>query len=95
MYVVVEPRAQQSTAKHSAVARPPLHKAASNQVRADQSTYQKKYIGKCMLRPVCFPGAWSTAKVVRVPVPVLWAVNDSPVRVIFEDSVLRVPGGLK
>ena len=35
MYVV-EPRAQQSAAQS------PLHKAA-NQVRADQSTYQKKY----------------------------------------------------
>ena len=35
------------------------------------------------------------SKVVRVPVPVLWTqVNDSPVRVIFEDSVLRVPGRL-
>ena len=51
---VVGPRAQQSTAQS------PLHKAAS-QVRADQSTYQKKYVRRtCMLRPVCFPGAWSS-----------------------------------
>ena len=43
-------KAQQSTAQS------PLHKAA-NQVRADQSTYQTKYVRPCMLRPVCFPGA--------------------------------------
>ena len=54
MYVV-EPRAQQSTAQHSAI---PLHKAA-NQVRADQSTYKKKSmcVRTCMLHPVCFPGS--------------------------------------
>ena len=50
-----------STAKQSAAqtAQSPLHKAA-NQVRADQSTYQKKYVSTCVLRPVCFPGAWSS-----------------------------------
>ena len=50
---VVEPRAQQSTAQS------PLHKAA-NQIRADQSTYQNKCVRTCILRPVCFPGAWSS-----------------------------------
>ena len=48
------PRAQQSTAQS------PLHKA-TNQVRADQSTYQQKYVRTaCMRRPGCFPGAWSS-----------------------------------
>ena len=56
-YGVVEPRAQHSTAQHS-TAESPLQKAA-NQVRADQSTSEKKYVRTCMLRPVCFPGAWS------------------------------------
>ena len=42
MYVVVEPRAQQSTAQHSSkVAQSPLHNASKDQVRADQCTYQK------------------------------------------------------
>ena len=42
-YVVVEPRPQDSTAQHStAVAQSPLHNASKDQVRADQSTYQKK-----------------------------------------------------
>ena len=50
---VVEPRAQQSTVPS------PLHKAA-HQVRADQSANQNKYVRICMLRPVCFPGAWSS-----------------------------------
>ena len=44
----VEPRAQQSTAQS------PLHKAA-NQVHDDQSTYHKKHVRTCMLRPVCYP----------------------------------------
>ena len=52
MYVV-EPRAQQSTAQL------PPDKAA-NLLRADQSTCQKKDVRTCMLRPVCFPGAWSS-----------------------------------
>ena len=47
------PRAQHSTAQS------PLHRAA-NHVRVDQSTYQKKYVRTCMLRPVCFPGARSS-----------------------------------
>ena len=51
-YVVVEPRvqhstAQHSTAQHSTAAQSPLHKAA-NQVRADQSTCQKKYVSYVM-----------------------------------------------
>ena len=47
-----------STAQPS-TAHSPLHKAA-NQVRADHSTYQNKYMRTCMLRPICFPGAWSS-----------------------------------
>ena len=53
-----------STTQHS-TAQSPLHKAA-NQVRADQSTYPKKY-GRIrtysstrIRRPGCFPGAWSS-----------------------------------
>ena len=50
---------EHSKAQHS-TAQSPLHKAA-NQVRADQSTYQKKFVVRTyMLRPVCFPGRWST-----------------------------------
>ena len=38
----------------------------------------------------------SSLKVVRVPIPVLGTrVNDSPARVLLEDSALRVPEGLK
>ena len=51
---------EHSKAQHSTIAQSPLHKAAYNQVRAGQSTYQKKYVRTCMLRPVCFPGAWSS-----------------------------------
>ena len=40
-------------------AQSPLQKAA-NQVRADQSTHQKKYVRTCILRPVCFRGTWSS-----------------------------------
>ena len=47
-----------SKAQHS-TAQSPLHKAA-NQVRVDQSTHQKKNVRTCMLRLVCFPGAWSS-----------------------------------
>ena len=49
---------EHSKAQHS-TSQSPLHKAAS-QVRADQSTYQKNYVRTYMLRPVCFPGAWSS-----------------------------------
>ena len=49
---------EQSKAQHG-TAQSPLHKAA-NHVRVDQSTYQKKYVRTCMLRPVCFPGARSS-----------------------------------
>ena len=47
-----------STAQCS-TAQSPLRKAA-NQVRADHSTYQKKYERTCMRRPGCFPEAWSS-----------------------------------
>ena len=53
-----------STTQHS-TAQSPLHKAA-NQVRADQSTYPKKYgrirtySSTCIRRPGCIPGAWSS-----------------------------------
>ena len=40
-------------------AQSPLHKAA-NQVRADQSTYQRKCVRTCMRRPGCFRGALSS-----------------------------------
>ena len=49
---------EHSKAQHS-TAQSPLYKAA-NQVRADQRTYKKKYVRTCMLRPVCFSGAWSS-----------------------------------
>ena len=48
---VVEPRAQLSTA------RCPVH-MAPNQVPTEQGMYQNYYVRTCMLRPVCFPGAW-------------------------------------
>ena len=50
---------EHSKAQHSIEAQPPPQKA-EKQVRADQSTYQKKYERTCMLRPVCFPGASSS-----------------------------------
>ena len=43
---------EHSNVQHS-TAQSPLNKAA-NQVCADQSTYQNKYVRTCMLRPVCF-----------------------------------------
>ena len=49
---------EHSKAQHG-TARSPLHNAA-NQVRADQSTYQKRYARTCTLRPVCLPGACSS-----------------------------------
>ena len=56
-YVVeyLQPYREHSTAQHS-TAQSPLHKAA-NQVRADQSTYRKKYVRTRIRRPRCFPGA--------------------------------------
>ena len=41
--------------EHS-TAQSPLHRTA-NQVRADQSTYQNKYVPTFMRRSCCFPGA--------------------------------------
>ena len=58
MYVVVEPRAQQSTAQHSSALKPA--RGTKKKVRADQSTYQKMYTRTCMLRPVCFRVVWSS-----------------------------------
>ena len=48
------PRAQHSTAQRNHPYK------AVNQVRADQSTYQKKCARACMRRPGCIPGAWSS-----------------------------------
>ena len=58
-YVVVEyQNREHSTAQHS-TAQSPLHKTA-NQVRADQSTCQKRHVRTCMLRSFCFLGACSS-----------------------------------
>ena len=46
-------------APRSTVAQSPLPKAANNQVSANPSMYQKKYVSTCMLRLICFRGAWS------------------------------------
>ena len=55
---VSEPRAQHSTAQHTAIT--PCTKQQTKRFRADQSTYPKIYVRTWMLRPGCFPGAWSS-----------------------------------
>ena len=52
------PRAQHSTAQRNH----PCTKQQTKYVRADQSTYQKKYARTCVRRPGCFPGAWSSGR---------------------------------
>ena len=48
-YVVVEYQNREHSKAQQSTARSHLHKAA-NQVRADQSTYQKKYVHGCYVR---------------------------------------------
>ena len=67
----------------------PLHKEA-NHVRADQSTYQTMYVYlvyvyTCMLRPVCFPGAWSSWQL-RVACLHLGSSTTSVIRTHFSKS---------
>ena len=50
--------AEHSTAQHSAI--PPAQSSKATTCRSDQSTYKKMYVCTCMLRPVYFPGAWSS-----------------------------------
>ena len=54
----VEPRAQQSTAQHSSSA----ITSAQSSKRSNTCRYEyvSKDVGTCMLRPVCFPGAWGS-----------------------------------
>ena len=89
-FIVVQPRAQQSTAKHSTVAPriTPCTNQQKNEQRADQSTSRKKYVRTYMLRPVCFPGAWSSW---HLQVASLCTSNVGPSTYYFEVHLSVIP----